>query len=57
MYALQKSLFSPPILCLPDFFKAFQLESSTFDLEIGIVILYNIKMIVLYDQHHTILKP
>ena len=35
IHALQKSLSSPPVLFLPDFQKAFQLEINTPDLVIG----------------------
>ena len=39
MHALQKALSSPLVLCLPDFQKAFQLETDASDFEIGGVLL------------------
>ena len=39
MHALQKTLFSPPVLYLPDFQKAFQLETNASDFVIGGLIL------------------
>ena len=35
MHALQKVLFSLPVLCLPDFQKDFQLETNASDFKIG----------------------
>ena len=39
MHALQKTLSSLPVLCLPDFQKAFQLETNASDFAIGGVLL------------------
>ena len=39
MHALQKALSSPAVLCLPDFQKAFQLETNASDFVIGGVLL------------------
>ena len=35
MYALQKALSSLPIMCLPDFQRAFQLDNNASDYKIG----------------------
>ena len=39
MHVLQKALFSPLVLCLPDFQKAFQLETNAYNFMIGGVLL------------------